>query len=274
MPESKGTNFFSHPRWKHPVTLLLLSSALAALGWLGNYIFRLSSDARIQIEDARQISTLPDHISNAVEPAAPASSEKAETPDAPGPVKSSAPLAGRYEVTARLQNPRQDIDQTSKPAYLPDGSRIFCDTMMATLVVSHNHEDTAPVVINRISFHAEPMPNLGSHFCKIDPLSSLPQGIAIKNSFLFALSDEKMEGRFIGSGSEGKSFPVPFRNILENPAGSEIISLSQNEIPVVWDIYIFSNSPRVMKVWFSISYDAKGAKERRTPPVYIAGSTG
>jgi hypothetical protein len=120
--------------------------------------------------------------------------------------------------------------------------------------------------------NVEPVPGVRADPCRIDPLSSQPRGIALRDSYIFTLRDSGNVGKYIVSGNVGAASDVSLDNILETTSGTQTISLQPNEQPIVRDVYINSLASSPRKLWFTLYYDADGEKQIKTAPLYISPS--
>jgi hypothetical protein len=254
-------------RWQHPVTLLVLSSLVGFAGWLGQNALKPESDVRAEIADPAQLDSLPKRIATPVARQAGSSTPHHRAGASPA----TEGVSQTSHVAAGFRDPRQDTPLVERPARTAEGQIVYCDTMQASLVVGHNQKDAAPVTITRIAVNVAPVSGGKAPACVADALKAKPQGIAIRDAYLISLDHQKVEARFIGSSDGSGSVQVSPRNILENQAHSETINFAQNEPPLVRDVYIVARDPGLRRVWFSIYYDAEGAKVFQTAPVYITG---
>ena len=151
-------------------------------------------------------------------------------------------------------------------------ARLYCDTLKTTLVINYTNFGTHPVAITRIALNVEPVLGVSVDPCRIDPLSSQPKGISLRNSYIFTLRDSGNVGKYIISGNIGAASDVKLDNILETSNGTQTITLKPTEKPIVRDVYVNSIASEPQKVWFTLYYDADGEKTIDTSPLYISPS--
>lgn len=84
------------------------------------------------------------------------------------------------DLRATIEHPTQAVPLMSYVQSELKDSRIYCDTVKFSLLISHNHHGQAPILVNRIAIRTSPISlnalNTASR-CRIDSLGSRPYGI-------------------------------------------------------------------------------------------------
>lgn len=210
--------------WKHPVVVLLIGSTVTLLGWFGREYFlpERGSDARVEAQDVHQPPPSERRLLN-TDSAAPKDVGQSKSRGVGGgvtapdphkfPTKESSSDSGAV-LNAATTGRKQAIDllDATPPTYR--GRTVFCDTVRLTLVLDQQGRGTKPVLIHRIAFRSESVPEIAHDICHIDPLSSRPAGIAEKDLYVLSLRPARTTARYLKSGREGEAWPVSPNNLL------------------------------------------------------------
>ncbi len=221
----KSINSKRSINWKHPITLIAITTALGAIGWLLD-----KSYARLDSGNLR----------------------------------------------AEIENPVQAVGLVGNLQPMVNGQPVFCDTVKLSLILAHSHHGTTPIAINSISLRTEPLTPEATGAQKtvdfeVDALSLRPYGIAERKAFIFMANNQNIIGRYIESLEKDGSWPVDANNILTGEKRDLALTLKPGEEPLGFNISIQSKIPKLSRVWFSINYDAGGAKHLDTNSILIQG---
>jgi hypothetical protein len=142
-----------------------------------------------------------------------------------------------------------------------EGIPIYCDTLNASLELSHSLSGTAPALIDQIRFRYIKLTgdDAPAHdMCHLDHLSGHPYGIEPRETFIITMTDTAPSARFIKSEKPGQAWLIPIDNILNKKDQHISISLNSTSAPVSFDVPVNTRSKFSYKIWFDIYYNAGG----------------
>ena len=104
--------------------------------------------------------------------------------------------------------------------------------------------------------------------CKIDPLSSRPYGIALVESYIISVFDDHLAARFLENAD--KATDVEPGNILRVGAQARAVTLTSQEPPVGFQIFVEAKTGVPQQVRVAVNYDDGKARSVTAGPIYIA----
>jgi hypothetical protein len=179
----------------------------------------------------------------------------------------------RSDLRAAIENPKQGIGLIGSIQPMLDGQPVFCDTANFSLVLAHNQRGRTPIVVNSISVTTAPAA-VGARpdpSCKVDVLSSRPNGIAERKTFIISLADSGLSARYIESPSKNGAWAVSSQNLLDGTGQKVLgVTLKPDEEPVSLNFRLMSSIGRPYRISLSIDYDAGGVRSLRTNSILIS----
>jgi hypothetical protein len=173
-------------------------------------------------------------------------------------------------LRAEIQNATQAIGVRGAAPRTVSNEPVFCDSLRLTLLLAHDGQSSAPIVISSIAVNASPLDGAqiaAGAACNVDRFSSQPHGIVEKETFFITVGDGSVKTRFMKDAAS--AVRVDDRNLLVSPTATRAITLKANEEPVGVDIIVHSLALRAQALTFTIAYDHNGARTFTTRRLLI-----
>jgi hypothetical protein len=178
----------------------------------------------------------------------------------------------RSDLRLEVQDLAQAIPVT-RPAPAIEGEPVFCETAKLTLLLAHNGDGKQPIVVHALAFRVEPVEperRLVTPACEVDLLQTHPYWIDLINTYILEAAGTRRSGRYIESAQPDSAPTVEPDNILRAGRQRRSVSLSADEKPVTYDVFVELKTAGLYRAWFTAAYDARGARTAATPKFYLA----
>jgi len=122
-------------------------------------------------------------------------------------------------------------------------------------------------VVNRITFHAEPVAHTGAPIakCEVDSLATKPFGISLRDAFIFEVRATRHSGRYIDSEKPGAARNVSPDDILrvgKEEKGEITLKPDTKDTRRAFNVTVSLPDKGRYRVWFSAVTAARGSRRR------------
>ncbi len=186
-----------------------------------------------------------------------------------GAYATTSPAAAARSLRLQVEG-LQQIRPTLERAPQIQGAIVYCAAVRLTLMLAHAQRGSAPIRVNALSVHSEPvreapLPQAGS--CAVDTLASRPHGIVETDVFRVTSEDSGIKARFMKDATH--SIDVTTDNLLRSSTSVRAVTLKPGEEPVAFEVLIEVHARTPQRLWFTADYDEDGPRTLTTPPIIV-----
>jgi hypothetical protein len=180
------------------------------------------------------------------------------------------------DLRVAIEHPQQGVQLVGTTQPKLGDQPVFCDTAALTLLLERTQSGRLPITVDGISVSAEPVTDMAAvqtidPACKVDPFGDRPYGIGKTNVYIITITKAGVSAQYIVGSSENAAWAVSKDNLLIGKGHVQSILLDNKDPLSRFTVFVSSRVPTPYRVFFSVTYDAYGARKKATQPILITG---